>query len=799
MRLIFVCLMLMAGGFLNITPAWAQADKAYESFKRQMSASPDIPWDLEADSVYYDRATDTYAAEGRAILSQPGKKIIADSLVMNRADMKISARGNVEIYVEDDFLKSDAVEVDLSNETGEIQMGYIFIRQNNFHINGELISKTGPDEYQIIEGSLTSCDGPSPDWRFESARTEITVDGYAYAYDTFFYVGSVPIFYTPFFIFPVKTTRQSGFLIPRVGVSERLGAHATLPFYWAINENQDATFYAQYMSKRGLKLGAEYRYDFGDYTGAFQADYLRDIRVDRNLGSASNQFGYDDSPNDAMRENRDRFWIRGTHRQEDLFNNFKFIAEIDYVSDQDYLREFRGGYMGYTESNKFFLKNHNWDMEGKEDFIRTNKLLLNRIWNAASLNIQTVWYDDIIARQSRVNNLTVQKLPTVSYDIRRQKIGDMPLFFSLNSEYGNFWRQNGPSAQRVDLHPRFYAPINFGLFTLEPSVGLRETYWYQYDGDLANINDKNSHNRFMVDTRTRLSTQFNRVYNFDDFTFGDIKSLQHTITPEIIYDYIPNKNQDDLPYFTNSDRISKRNQIFASLTTSFTTKTKLMPRSTDANLQTDDRDHANAGKVDSVADPSASFQYLEVLRLSVKQGYDFDSSQEGKNANVMPLAASIKFQPVEGLRLSADAAWSFNVDTLVSRNISLTAWDRRGDSLFISWRNNKNYDDPYNMSDIFPDSMLSRYYINANKNLYSIENERINSLYTSATLKLTPNITLFGDNEYNFADHTRVETNAGIRYSEQCWSVEFNYRDEKDGGISVGLFFTLLSIGDIGF
>ena len=172
----FACLLLVVSTLFIFNPAWGQ-DASYESFKRQMSTSPDIPWDLEADSVYYDKNTDTYAAEGRAVLSQPGKKIISDSLTMNRTDMFVAARGNVEVYVEDDFLKSDAVEIDLSNETGVIKMGYIFIRQNNFHINGASIAKTGVDEYEIVDASLTSCDGPNPDWRLQSARTEIHGDG----------------------------------------------------------------------------------------------------------------------------------------------------------------------------------------------------------------------------------------------------------------------------------------------------------------------------------------------------------------------------------------------------------------------------------------------------------------------------------------------------------------------------------------------------------------------------------------------------------------------------------------------
>lgn len=795
--LVLVCLLLVCC-FAGAAMA-ASDDVSYASFKRALSTNADIPWNLEADSVYYDRNTDTYAAQGDAVLSQLDKKIKADSLIMKRADMQVIAEGHVELFVEDDYLSSDYVEVDLNSETGFIKMGYIFIRQNNFHINGENISKTGPYDYRIEEGVLTSCDGPDPDWRFESRLTEVTVDGYGQSWDTYFYVGNIPVLYLPYFAFPVKRSRQSGFLMPQSSISDRQGFTLTIPFYWAIDEHQDATFYAQYMTERGLKLGGEYRYDFGDIQGAVQADGMHDIRVDK---SGTGRYGYDDGDNDYPRTNKDRFWIRGVHKQE-LPANFKLTINIDYVSDQDYLRDFRGGYMGYTNSKKFFQDKFNWDLEGKEDFVRTNKVLVNRNWAAASFNAQMVWFDNIIARRNNLKNFTVQELPIVNYTVRKQKIGNFPLFFTLDSEYGHFWREDGPTAQRVDIHPRFYAPINLGIFTLEPSIGLRETYWYQYGDDLANAdNKKNSFNRAMLDTRTRLSSQFNRVYDMESLGFTDVSKVRHSITPEIIYDYVPTKKQDDLPYYTNIDRISNRNQVFASLTTTFTSKVKITaddmayPDTFGSRLL-----NLNRAQVEELADPDATYRYLELVRINIKQGYDFNATQDGEDKKkLMPFYGSIRFMPIEGLRLGLDGAWSFNRNTFVSRNFSVSAWDKRGDAFFLEWRNNKNYDDPYNLTDAYPDNMLSRYYIDKNSNLDVFRDmDNINTLYTSANIRIMRGLDLFGDFEYNFADHTRVETNLGLRYSEQCWSVELGMRDEKDGGYSVGLFFTLLNIGDIGF
>ncbi len=51
-----------------------------------------------------------------------------------------------------------------------------------------------------------------------------------------------PVVPLPYALFPADSTRQSGFLSPRVGYSGLRGAQYLQPFYWAINKSSDATF-----------------------------------------------------------------------------------------------------------------------------------------------------------------------------------------------------------------------------------------------------------------------------------------------------------------------------------------------------------------------------------------------------------------------------------------------------------------------------------------------------------------------------------------------------------------------------
>ena len=106
---------------------------------------------------------------------------------------------------------------------GQVQQGKVFIRDGNFHLAGEVIEKQGEADYFVKNGSFTTCDGEIPDWKFTAEKVDVNLGSYATAKNVFFRIKDVPVFYTPYLFFPVKTERESGLLIPRVGYSNNKG------------------------------------------------------------------------------------------------------------------------------------------------------------------------------------------------------------------------------------------------------------------------------------------------------------------------------------------------------------------------------------------------------------------------------------------------------------------------------------------------------------------------------------------------------------------------------------------------
>jgi len=69
---------------------------------------------------------------------------------------------------------------------------------------------------------------------------------------TVYFLGT-PIFYSPWLSFSLNNQRKSGFLAPSFGTRSDSGIELSLPYYWNIAPNMDATIAPRVMTKRGVQ------------------------------------------------------------------------------------------------------------------------------------------------------------------------------------------------------------------------------------------------------------------------------------------------------------------------------------------------------------------------------------------------------------------------------------------------------------------------------------------------------------------------------------------------------------------
>src|SRR5215813_4358348 len=220
-----------------------QADKVYSLHGDVEIKFADYVF--HGDTVTYDMATGDLSATGHAVLDGGPR------------DMHITAsHGTYNVRSQTGKL------YDVSGSSGASFRGLkvTLTSSNPITFAAKMMEQTGPQEYILYHGSVTSCEMPSPKWRLHAAKIILRVGDSAKVYNSTFRIKGVPVLYLPYASPPVERLgRQSGFLIPVIGSSTAKGTIVGDSFYWAINRSMDATLGAEYLSRRGWSFTEGFR------------------------------------------------------------------------------------------------------------------------------------------------------------------------------------------------------------------------------------------------------------------------------------------------------------------------------------------------------------------------------------------------------------------------------------------------------------------------------------------------------------------------------------------------------------
>jgi len=716
------------------------------------SDDPKLPGKIFADEILYNNKAGEYTAKGNVLIEKGDMRLRADHVRYGYNFKKAYASGSVVITTHGNRLSGTSVEINFEDQTGVVENGEIFIEENHYYIKGDYIKKTGPDTYQVAEGKITTCDGENPAWKITGKNLRVTLEGYGLVSHATLWTKNIPSFYIPFLVFPAKLKRQTGLLSPETGYSDRRGFEYTQPFFWALNKSSDLTFYEHHMSKRGDKLGLEYRYVSDQLTkGTIMYDFLDDKKVDDGKTDSSSDWGFDDPGQNILRPNSDRYWFRAKHNFAFPFN-FQGKLDMDIVSDQDYLNEFKKGATGYNAANRYFLKNFNRELDDLNDSVRVNSLNVTKTWEKYSLNAGTRWYDDVIARRHDLPDMNQQKLPYLLFDSMKQHVFATPVFWDLESDYSYTYTKDGARGHKGEVHPRLYLPCKLGNFlSLEPSMGISETFWHADKKD-EHVKTGSTDSRTLYDIGLDLSTEIYRIF---DLKGKKIDSVKHIIRPSVAYEYLSPVSQGENPSFVSS--MEKKNFITYSITNTFISKSK------NENLE----------------DSPLGYDYHQVCRLELKQGYNIDEEREDEPSKWLNGRTQRPFSPIFGrielnlfryLHIEADANWSTYESAFETSGIKSSVSDKRGDSFFLEYRYNRNFLD---------------------------SNEPVESIYSNLLLNIWENLSLYAEIERDITNNKGIESGMGFLYTSQCWAVNFGFSND-DGDMEYAFMVELYGLGGFG-
>lgn len=624
---VFLLLLLLPG--LG-APVAALGAEAASSIRMLSEAGREITWNLTADRMITSSGGAVLEAFGKVELKMGEDYLRADFARYFANTGWVYLYGNIDLRMGGDLLNAREAEFDLASRTGWLTDGRVFIAENNAYFEAGRIIKHRSGVYSFSDMKFTTCDGEVPAWSLEADSAVLEMGGYAQMWQTKFQVADHSVLYTPYLIVPAKTSRQTGFLVPDFGHSSKLGYFYSQPFYLVIDDSRDVTFTESYMSKRGFMHGLNYRSRGSEDENLWISfDYLHDRQIVTN----PNDRYY--SGDGLVRNNRSRYWLRGMYDVRMPGDPlWRFRADLDYVSDQYYLRDFKRGMQGYTRNRDALFDIFSRDLRERDE-TRLSGALFFRDWERAGAYLSAMYEQNPAyghGNAPRSKDTTVQQLPALDLYLQQGRIFEsIPLEFAGSGQAGYYYRREGTSGTRFDLTPRLTLPVSGRYGSIIANAGLHAT-WYRTEkrdqsADPVSGSSSDEKSRYLPEFEINSSTEFARVYQLrgappEEAGQSRWVSLRHSVIPRLSYLHTPDEDQRNTPFFTDYDYIAPRHELVWGLD-------NVITRKRERKLQRVDE------KTKEV-ETYTQYDYLDLFRLRLEQAYSLYEARRGHARDEYP-------------------------------------------------------------------------------------------------------------------------------------------------------------------
>lgn len=259
----------LAGGaaFAQGTPA---ADGIVLRLSPTLSAPPrgdaakELPVIVQGNEIRGRPDLET-VVEGDAEFRRGGMLIRADRLSYDHPEDLATARGNVRISRDGNVYTGPELQLRVQRFEGYFLNPTYYFSRVDAGGSAKRIDFID-DQRAIAHGATyTSCpaDGSGdPAWLLSTSRVKMDFEANeGIAEGAVLRFMGVPILAAPVLSFPLTEERKSGWLPPSITpFDNRSGLQVSVPYYWNIAPNRDATITPGVSAKRGASLGAEFRY-----------------------------------------------------------------------------------------------------------------------------------------------------------------------------------------------------------------------------------------------------------------------------------------------------------------------------------------------------------------------------------------------------------------------------------------------------------------------------------------------------------------------------------------------------------
>jgi LPS-assembly protein len=444
----------------------------------------------------------------------------------------VAARGKVVLTQGDDVFKAQQLTLNLLTETGSAESPEYFFGKIKVRGNADRLT-LAPNRQRILDNATyTSCKPGQNDWLLKAHQLildEGTQTGTAQGMSLRFM--GVPIFGAPYFEFPLGKERRSGVLPPTTGYNSVSGIELSVPYYFNLAHNYDATLTTRYMTRRGLQLTADTRYLTEHMQGDTRFEYV---------------------PNDKLQDTQKKRWGIFSHHtyqlkpSNDPQGSWSFGANIERVSDDTFLADLSHNTLLATQTS---LPTEVW---------ATYQTQWGEL-NARASRYQTLQdaSQSIVPAYSRVPSVDLQLTP-----ISLPQLGGM--VFNLEAQVAQFTHATATQGIRAYAVPQLSRDWLADWGFIKAKAKLNMAHYAKLRGEYYDYYEGTGHfSRAIPIASLDMGLTFERIAPWLGSTQGVREQVTHTVEPRLYFVYAPFKDQAAAPSFDSSLSSFNFDQIFS--------------------------------------------------------------------------------------------------------------------------------------------------------------------------------------------------------------------------------------------
>ena len=505
------------------------------SFAAAPPVTAEEPVTLEAERI--SATEERVEARGSVWVRQGEREMTADRASYDRPGGWLDLFGEITLLEPGYTATTPRARLNVRTNKGWVESPRIHLSDSDSWLLADRLNRYASNRFRLTGACYTACTPPEdPPWSLQSSRVYVNEEThFAHHWNSRFNLYGIPVFYTPYFGHYTDSARHTGLLFPSIEVSGRRGTDITVPFYWNIAPQLDATIGVRHMTARGTMPQLEVRH----------------------LGSRIRTEVYGEYLSNDDQSGEDRYYF--TALQEGLLpGSVHYRLDGQQVSDAEYLSLFGEGVE-----------------RGSQRYL-TSTLSLSRGFGAFRWSADFNYLQDL---QDFNAPDTLQELPRTQLE-GSTPLPTTPLRLDLDSEYVFFFRRQGDSDHRLYADPTLTLPASSRYGSLEARAGVHWTgYRVVPDPEVTPGADRRDLTRTVPHASLEARSEVQRVFDFGTF------ALRHAIGPELYYLYIPYRDQTELPVldtsrpplgfgdlfemnrFSGVDRIGDANQLTTALAT----------------------------------------------------------------------------------------------------------------------------------------------------------------------------------------------------------------------------------------